>query len=68
MRILVIAGARPNFVKVAPVIRALNRTGGVEVALVHTGQHYDYEMSTSFFEEPLLPNPDIFLGVGPASG
>ena len=67
MRILVAAGARPNFVKIAPVMRALKSVSGVEAVLVHTGQHYDYEMSTSFFEEPLLPNPDIFLGVGPAS-
>lgn len=64
MRFLAVAGTRPNFVKVAPVIKALKTTPGVEVALVHTGQHYDYDMSASFFEELTLPNPDIYLGVG----
>lgn len=64
MRILVVAGARPNFVKVAPVIKALKQTGRAEVALVHTGQHYDYNMSAAFFEELFIPAPDIFLGVG----
>ncbi|MDZ4339046.1 MAG: UDP-N-acetylglucosamine 2-epimerase (non-hydrolyzing) [candidate division NC10 bacterium] len=64
MRILVVAGARPNFVKVAPVIKALKQAGRAEVALVHTGQHYDYSMSAAFFEELSIPTPDIFLGVG----
>ncbi len=64
MRILVAAGARPNFVKVAAVIKALKRTPEVDVTLVHTGQHYDYRMSASFFEELALPEPDIHLGVG----
>jgi len=64
VRILVVAGARPNFVKVAPVIKALKQTGRAEVALVHTGQHYDYSMSAAFFEELFIPAPDIFLGVG----
>jgi len=67
MRILVVAGARPNFVKVAPVIKALKQTGRAEVALVHTGQHYDYSMSAAFFEELFIPAPDIFLGVGSGS-
>jgi len=67
MRILVVAGARPNFVKVAPVIKALKQTGRAEVVLVHTGQHYDYSMSAAFFEELFIPAPDIFLGVGSGS-
>jgi len=67
MRILVVAGARPNFVKVAPVIKALKQTGRSEVVLVHTGQHYDYSMSAAFFEELFIPAPDIFLGVGSGS-
>jgi len=67
VRILVVAGARPNFVKVAPVIKALKQTGRGEVALVHTGQHYDYSMSAAFFEELFIPAPDIFLGVGSGS-
>jgi UDP-N-acetylglucosamine 2-epimerase (non-hydrolysing) len=67
MRILVVAGARPNFVKVAPVITALRKTARAEVALVHTGQHYDYNLSATFFEELSIPSPDIFLGVGSGS-
>jgi UDP-N-acetylglucosamine 2-epimerase (non-hydrolysing) len=67
VRILVVAGARPNFVKVAPVIKALQQTARAEVALVHTGQHYDYSMSAAFFEELAIPTPDIFLGVGSAN-
>ena len=67
MRLVVVAGARPNFVKVAPVIKALKNRPGTETTLVHTGQHYDYEMSTSFFEELQLPDPDIFLEVGSGS-
>ena len=59
-----VAGARPNFVKISPVIRALKNVSGVGVVLVHTGQHYDYGMSASFFEELALPEPDIYLGVG----
>lgn len=67
MRILVAAGARPNFVKVAPLMRALQSVSGVEAVLVHTGQHYDYRMSASFFEDLALPEPDIHLGVGSGS-
>ena len=67
MRILVVAGARPNFVKVAPVIKTLKQMSRAEVALVHTGQHYDYNMSAAFFEELFIPAPDIFLGVGSGS-
>jgi UDP-N-acetylglucosamine 2-epimerase (non-hydrolysing) len=67
VRILVVAGARPNFVKVAPVIKTLKQMSRAEVALVHTGQHYDYNMSAAFFEELFIPAPDIFLGVGSGS-
>jgi UDP-N-acetylglucosamine 2-epimerase (non-hydrolysing) len=67
VRILVVAGARPNFVKVAPVIKMLKQMSRAEVALVHTGQHYDYNMSAAFFEELFIPAPDIFLGVGSGS-
>jgi UDP-N-acetylglucosamine 2-epimerase (non-hydrolysing) len=56
-----VVGARPNFMKAAPVIRALT---SVETLLVHTGQHYDPEMSAVFLEELDLPRPDVFLGVG----
>ncbi len=66
MRVLVVAGARPNFMKVAPVLRAL-RDAGDEALLVHTGQHYDYEMSGAFFRDLELPQPAYYLNVGSAS-
>lgn len=58
-----VVGARPNFMKAAPVIRALEQRG-VPVVLVHTGQHYDAGMSDVFLRELSLPEPDVFLGVG----
>jgi UDP-N-acetylglucosamine 2-epimerase (non-hydrolysing) len=61
-----VVGARPNFMKAAPVLRALERDG-VGVLLVHTGQHYDAEMSDVFLEQLALPRPDVFLGVGSGS-
>ncbi len=66
MRVVSVVGARPQFVKAAPVSRAL-RSRGHEETLVHTGQHYDYEMSASFFEELSIPPPDVYLGVGSGS-
>jgi UDP-N-acetylglucosamine 2-epimerase (non-hydrolysing) len=62
-RILLVAGARPNFMKVAPVLHALKRAGA-EVILVHTGQHYDFAMSGTFFDDLGLPAPDYYLDVG----
>ena len=62
-RITVVVGARPNFMKAAPVVRAL-RARSVEVGLIHTGQHYDRAMSEVFFGELGLPEPDVYLGVG----
>jgi UDP-N-acetylglucosamine 2-epimerase (non-hydrolysing) len=61
-----VVGARPNFMKAAPVIDAL-RKRGTGVYLVHTGQHYDAEMSDVFLGELGLPTPDVFLGVGSGS-
>nr|WP_242619247.1 UDP-N-acetylglucosamine 2-epimerase (non-hydrolyzing) [Actinomadura fibrosa] len=61
-----VLGARPNFVKAAPVIGALD-AAGAEQAVVHTGQHYDARMSEIFFEELGLPEPDVNLGVGSGS-
>ena len=61
-----IVGARPNFIKAAPVIDAL-RTAGMEQQVVHTGQHYDQKMSDVFFEQLGLPEPDVNLGVGSGS-
>jgi UDP-N-acetylglucosamine 2-epimerase (non-hydrolysing) len=66
VRVLLVAGARPNFMKVAPIQRILSRRG-VGTVLVHTGQHYDEALSATFFEELGLPDPDFFLGAGSAS-
>ena len=68
-RVLVelVAGARPNFMKLAPVVRALATEGLLEYRIVHTGQHYDNAMSDVFFKELGIPEPDIHLEVGPGS-
>lgn len=64
-KILLVAGARPNFMKIAPVMRALSRRDGLfQCKLVHTGQHYDREMSDVFFEDLEIPRPDHHLEVG----
>lgn len=63
MNILTIVGARPQFIKAAPVSRALRDAGHHEF-LVHTGQHYDHAMSQIFFDELGIPQPDVNLGVG----
>jgi UDP-GlcNAc3NAcA epimerase len=60
--VLTVVGARPQFVKAAPVSRALRRR--MREVLVHTGQHYDHEMSASFFEQLGIPEPDRHLGIG----
>ena len=62
LKVLHVVGARPNFVKAAPVIRAL--AGGARQTLVHTGQHHDAAMSQVFFDDLDLPRPDLDLGVG----
>jgi len=68
MKIHLIAGARPNFMKIAPIVGALDRNGrAIDRKIVHTGQHYDFEMSQSFFEELEIPKPDFFLGAGSGS-
>ncbi|MCZ7551075.1 MAG: UDP-N-acetylglucosamine 2-epimerase (non-hydrolyzing) [Anaerolineae bacterium UTCFX2] len=68
MKIMHIAGARPNFMKVAPVMQALADCGSpLEQVLVHTGQHYDFEMSQVFFEDLGMPTPDEYLQVGSGS-
>ena len=66
MRIVGVAGARPNFMKIKPVLHALEERS-VETVLVHTGQHYDEAMSDVFFDELGLRRPDAFLGVGSGS-
>jgi len=65
LRIVLVAGARPNFMKVAPILRELRgRPDLFQVRLVHTGQHYDEAMSDVFFRDLDIPPPDIHLGVG----
>lgn len=67
MKLLHVVGARPNFMKVAPVMAALAGWNGTEQLLVHTGQHYDANMSQIFFKELGLPEPDVNLEVGSGS-
>src|SRR6516164_634180 len=64
MHILHVVGARPNFMKAAPVLRALGDHPNVKQTLVHTGQHYDAAMSDVFFQQLEMPQPDCNLGVG----
>jgi UDP-N-acetylglucosamine 2-epimerase (non-hydrolysing) len=68
MKISIIAGARPNFIKIAPIIHAIIKSreegSGLKYRLIHTGQHYDKKMSDTFFEELNIPHPDINLGAG----
>jgi UDP-N-acetylglucosamine 2-epimerase (non-hydrolysing) len=66
-RILSVVGARPNFMKMAPVLRELSKYSAFESLLVHTGQHYDESMSRVFFQDLKMPNPDFNLSVGSAS-
>ncbi len=67
MHILHVVGARPNFMKAAPVLRALQAKAGVRQSLVHTGQHYDQKLSDVFFTQLGIPDPDVNLGVGSGS-
>ena len=67
MRILHIVGARPNFMKAAPVVRALSKFPEIQQILIHTGQHYDVNMSDVFFRQLDLPEPNINLAVGAGS-
>ena len=67
LKILHVVGARPNFVKAAAVFRALSQNSVVDQAILHTGQHYDVNMSDVFFDELDLPRPKVNLEVGSAS-
>ena len=68
LKILNVVGARPNFMKMAPIIKAMNRyPDQIEHLLGHTGQHYDEQMSRTFFDDLGMPKPDIDLGVGSGS-
>ena len=64
MHVLHVVGARPNFMKVAPILAALRSRPGVRQTLVHTGQHYDVKMSDVFFQDLGMPAPDVHLGAG----
>jgi UDP-N-acetylglucosamine 2-epimerase (non-hydrolysing) len=67
MKIAGIVGARPNLVKIAPLIREIRKRPGIEWLLVHTGQHYDDKLSRIFFQQMEIPQPNINLGVGSGS-
>jgi UDP-N-acetylglucosamine 2-epimerase (non-hydrolysing) len=67
MKILCIAGARPNFMKIGPLMEAFGRTPEIDPVLVHTGQHYDEKMSDLFFRQLGIPEPAFNLGVGGGS-
>ena len=64
MLIHLIAAARPNFMKIAPLYHALKKEDWAVPIIVHTGQHYDLNMSDAFFEDLGLPEPDLHLGIG----
>jgi UDP-N-acetylglucosamine 2-epimerase (non-hydrolysing) len=65
--IYLVAGARPNFMKIAPIVRALRQQSVLTFQIIHTGQHYDRDMNTVFFEELGIPEPDVFMGAGGGS-
>ena len=67
MDLMLVAGARPNFVKLAPLYHALQMFPAITTTVVHTGQHYDDAMSGSFFRELEIPEPDVNLEVGPGT-
>jgi UDP-N-acetylglucosamine 2-epimerase (non-hydrolysing) len=67
MKIIIVAGARPNFMKIAPIIKELKKHEQIEFLLVHTGQHFDTNMSGIFFSDLGIPEPDINLGVNEGS-
>ena len=67
IKIICVCGARPNFMKIAPLMKAFKESGNFQTLLVHTGQHYDEKMSKLFFEELNIPKPEINLEVGSGS-
>ena len=64
IKILNVVGTRPNFMKIAPIMQSMKLAERIDPVLLHTGQHYDVQMSDTFFKELQIPNPDIFLEVG----
>ncbi|NLW83315.1 MAG: UDP-N-acetylglucosamine 2-epimerase (non-hydrolyzing) [Phycisphaerae bacterium] len=67
IKVICVCGARPNFMKIAPIMKAFKENGGFQTLLVHTGQHYDQKMSALFFDELKIPKPDINLEIGSGS-
>jgi UDP-N-acetylglucosamine 2-epimerase (non-hydrolysing) len=67
MQVLNVVGARPNLMKIAPLVEEMQRDPAIQQTLLHTGQHYDDRMSQVFFDELGLPEPDVYLGVGSGS-
>jgi len=67
MKIINVVGARPNFMKIAPIMYEMRRNEKITPLLVHTGQHYDEQMSKLFFDDLEIPEPDINLEVGSGS-
>ena len=65
--IYLVAGARPNFMKIAPIVRALQADARLSFKIIHTGQHYDREMNEVFFEQLGIPEPDVFMAAGGGS-
>jgi UDP-N-acetylglucosamine 2-epimerase (non-hydrolysing) len=70
LKLAIVVGARPNFIKIAPIMKAIDRHNArssgrpIEPLLMHTGQHYDFQMSQVFFQELAIPEPDIHLAIG----
>ncbi len=64
IKVMLVAGARPNFMKIAPILREIEKCKTVEALIVHTGQHYDHEMSDSFFDDLEIKSPDYHLNCG----
>lgn len=64
IRAFLVAGTRPNFIKIAPLFRAFNAHPGLQPSIVHTGQHYDHRMNDVFFRQLELPKPHYYLGIG----
>lgn len=73
LKTVIVCGARPNFIKIAPLLKAINafndacKSEVIKPFLVHTGQHYDYAMSAVFFKDLAIPEPDVHLGIGSGS-
>jgi UDP-N-acetylglucosamine 2-epimerase (non-hydrolysing) len=67
MLVYLVAGARPNFMKIAPIVRALQARRQLSFKIIHTGQHYDHDMNAVFFDELGIPAPDLFMAAGGGS-